>query len=75
MGSALYWMGVDVYGPRYGWSMRQALAMLLVPDNFNPIPSTPFLSTISTNDCFSTKALKQKGKFVNPVLFLGSISS
>ena len=32
MGSALYWMGTDVHGPRYGWSMRQASAMLLVPD-------------------------------------------
>ena len=32
MGSALYWMGADVHGPRYGWSMRQASAMLLVPD-------------------------------------------
>ena len=26
-------MGVDMHGPRYGWSMRQGLAMLLVPDN------------------------------------------
>ena len=32
MGSTLYWVGVDVHGPRYGWSMRQASAMLLVPD-------------------------------------------
>ena len=32
MGSALYWVGTDVHGPRYGWSMRQASAMLLVPD-------------------------------------------
>ena len=32
MGSALYWVGADVHGPRYGWSMRQASAMLLVPD-------------------------------------------
>ena len=32
MGSALYWMGTDVHGPRYGWSMCQASAMLLVPD-------------------------------------------
>ena len=32
MGSALYWVGMDVHGPRYGWSMRQASAMLLVPD-------------------------------------------
>ena len=32
MGSTLYWMGVDVHGARYGWSMRQASAMLLVPD-------------------------------------------
>ena len=34
MGSALYWMGTDVHGPHYGWSMRQASAMLLVPDSF-----------------------------------------
>ena len=32
MGSTSYWMGADVHGPHYGWSMRQALAMLLVPD-------------------------------------------
>ena len=32
MGSALYWMGMDMHGPRYGWSMCQVLAMLLVPD-------------------------------------------
>ena len=32
MGSALYCMGVDVHGPHYGWSMRQASVMLLVPD-------------------------------------------
>ena len=32
MGSAIYWVGVDVHGPRYGWSMHQASAMLLVPD-------------------------------------------
>ena len=32
MGSALYWMGADVHGPHYGWSMHQVLAMLLVPD-------------------------------------------
>ena len=30
--SALYRVGMDVHGPCYGWSMRQALAMLLVPD-------------------------------------------
>ena len=35
MGSALYWMGMDVHGPCYGWSMRQASAMLLVPDNLH----------------------------------------
>ena len=32
MGSALYWVSTDVHGPHYGWSMRQASAMLLVPD-------------------------------------------
>ena len=32
MGSALYWVSVDVHESRYGWSMRQASAMLLVPD-------------------------------------------
>ena len=32
MGSALYWVSADVLWPRYGWSMRQASAMLLVPD-------------------------------------------
>ena len=32
MGNALYWMGTDMHGPRYGWSMCQASAMLLVPD-------------------------------------------
>ena len=32
VGSTLYWMGVDMHGPHYGWSMCQALAMLLVPD-------------------------------------------
>ena len=31
-GSTLYWVGMDVHGPCYGWSMCQALAMLLVPD-------------------------------------------
>ena len=31
MGSALYWVSTDVHGPRYGWSMCQASAMLLVP--------------------------------------------
>ena len=31
-GSTLYWMGMDVHGPCYGWSMCQASAMLLVPD-------------------------------------------
>ena len=36
MGSALYWMGMDVHGPRYGWSMHQASAILLVPDNYLP---------------------------------------
>ena len=35
MGSTLYWMGADVHGPHYGWSMRQASAMLLVPDTAN----------------------------------------
>ena len=35
MGSALYWVGADVHGPRYGWSMRQASAMLLVPDKYD----------------------------------------
>ena len=35
MGSTLYWVGADVHGPRYGWSMRQASAMLLVPDNIS----------------------------------------
>ena len=33
MGSTLYWVSMDVHGPCYGWSMCQALAMLLVPDN------------------------------------------
>ena len=32
MGSTLYWMGADMHGPRYSWSMHQASAMLLVPD-------------------------------------------
>ena len=32
LGSTLYWVGADVHGPCYGWSMHQALAMLLVPD-------------------------------------------
>ena len=32
MGSAIYWVGMDMHGPRYGWSMHQASAMLLVPD-------------------------------------------
>ena len=32
MGSTLYWVSTDMHGPRYGWSMRQASAMLLVPD-------------------------------------------
>ena len=32
MGSTLYWVGTDVHGPHYGWSMCQASAMLLVPD-------------------------------------------
>ena len=35
MGNALYWMGVDMHGPHYGWSMHQASAMLLVPDTWN----------------------------------------
>ena len=37
MGSAIYWMGADVHGPRYGWNMRQASAMLLVPDSAHKI--------------------------------------
>ena len=37
MGSALYWMGADVHGPHYGWSMCQALVMLLVPDKKHTI--------------------------------------
>ena len=32
MGSTIYWVGADMHGPRYGWSMCQASAMLLVPD-------------------------------------------
>ena len=32
MGNALFWVGADVHGPHYGWSMRQASTMLLVPD-------------------------------------------
>ena len=54
MGSALYWMGVDVHGPRYGWSMRQASAMLLVPD----IPLT------------DKKMVKKKSLYLNFTLAL-----
>ena len=31
-GGTLYWVSADVPRPRSGWSMRQALALLLVPD-------------------------------------------
>ena len=31
-GGALQWVSVDVLRPRYGWSMCQASALLLVPD-------------------------------------------
>ena len=48
MGSALYWMGADMHGPRYGWSMHQASAMLLVLDinhlkeRIKPLAKYPF---------------------------------
>ena len=45
MGSALYWVSVDMHGPCYGWSMRQASAMLLVPDT--DIAGVHFITQIS----------------------------
>ena len=31
-GGTLQWVSADVLWPLYGWSMHQALALLLVPD-------------------------------------------
>ena len=50
-GSALYWMGADVHGPRYGWSMRQASAMLLVPDNFHENVSPIIYNSLHVYNC------------------------
>ena len=34
-----------MHGPHYGWSMRQASALLLVPDNVNIVSLANLLAT------------------------------
>ena len=61
-------MGTDMHGPHYGWSMHQALAMLLVPDK-DYLNSGSSVYTIDTGKTRGTTFKIDTGGYVFPCLF------